>query len=201
MRPSRTSPRVAAMPSGAGGHPLRRRPRRLVADQVSPTPTAARSRRRSAASPSGTGGRRSGPLGPASPTSRRGCGSRSAARSTISLDEFEAVAMPARPRKKTTVESLHGRRSANHLRPWFGTTDLERLSRSPEEFERYAAAKMRRRALAEDRPQPPRAARADVQDGPAVAVGVGEPARPRREAAARATLETETHRRGDDRRL
>ena len=32
---------------------------------------------------------------------------------------------------------------ANHLRPWFASHDLARLSRSPEEFERYAVAKMR----------------------------------------------------------
>jgi integrase len=57
-------------------------------------------------------------------------------------DEFEAVAIPARPRKKTTVESYR-QTIANHLRPWFGESDLARLSRTPEEFEKYAVAKMR----------------------------------------------------------
>jgi integrase len=60
----------------------------------------------------------------------------------VLADEFEAVAMPARPRKKTTVESYR-QTIANHLRPWFEASDLARLSRSPDEFERYAVAKMR----------------------------------------------------------
>jgi site-specific recombinase XerD len=80
-------------------------------------------------------------LAPASPPSK---GLRKPARRTFSTlaDEFEAVAMEARPRKKTTVESYR-QTIATDLRPWFGTCDVERLSRSPEEFERYAVAKMR----------------------------------------------------------
>jgi integrase len=57
------------------------------------------------------------------------------------IDEFEAVAMPARPRKRTTIES-YTQIIANHLRPWFEHFDLDRLSRSPDEFEKYAVAKM-----------------------------------------------------------
>jgi integrase len=60
----------------------------------------------------------------------------------VLADEFERVAIPARPRKKTTVESYR-QTIANHLRPWFGESDLARLSRAPEEFEKYAVAKMR----------------------------------------------------------
>jgi integrase len=71
-------------------------------------------------------------------------GMRKPARRTFGqlADEFEAVAIPARPRKKTTVESYR-QTIANHLRPWFGESDLARLSRTPEEFEKYAVAKMR----------------------------------------------------------
>lgn len=45
-------------------------------------------------------------------------------------DEFEQVAMPARPRKKTTVESYR-QTLANHLRPWFASHDLARLRDPP----------------------------------------------------------------------
>src|SRR4051794_1167429 len=55
--------------------------------------------------------------------------------------EFETVALASRPRKKTTVES-YTMILSRHLRPAFDHMDLERLSRSPEEFERYAATKM-----------------------------------------------------------
>jgi integrase len=69
-------------------------------------------------------------------------GMRKPARSFDALaDRFEEVAMAARPRKKTTVES-YKQTTANHLRPWFGSMDLGRLAHSPDEFERYAAAKM-----------------------------------------------------------
>jgi integrase len=57
------------------------------------------------------------------------------------LDEFGAVALPAKPRKKSTLTEYQAM-IRNHLRPAFGTDDLVRLSRSPEAFERYAADKL-----------------------------------------------------------
>ncbi len=56
-------------------------------------------------------------------------------------DEFEAVALAARPRKKSTVIDYKAT-LRNHLRPVFGHLNLARLSRSPEAFERYAADKI-----------------------------------------------------------
>ena len=56
-------------------------------------------------------------------------------------DEFEAVALEARPRKKSTVIDYRAT-LRNHLRPVFGEHDLARLSQSPETFERYAADKI-----------------------------------------------------------
>ena len=56
-------------------------------------------------------------------------------------DEFEAVALAARPRKKSTLVDYKAT-MRNHLRPAFGTLDLGRLSQSPEAFERYAADKI-----------------------------------------------------------
>ena len=56
-------------------------------------------------------------------------------------DEFEAVALAARPRKKSTVVDYKAT-LRNHLRPAFGSLDLGRLSQSPEAFERYAASKI-----------------------------------------------------------
>lgn len=56
-------------------------------------------------------------------------------------DEFEAVGLTTRPRKKSTVIDYRAT-LRNHLRPVFGYLDLERLSRSPESFERYAADKI-----------------------------------------------------------
>ena len=57
-------------------------------------------------------------------------------------DEFEAVALEARPRKKSTVVDYKAT-LRNHLRPEFGSRDLVRLSQSPEAFERYAADKIK----------------------------------------------------------
>jgi len=58
------------------------------------------------------------------------------------LDEFEAVALVAKPRKKSTV--VHYRATIrNHLRPAFGSDDLGALSRSPDRFERFAADKLK----------------------------------------------------------
>jgi integrase len=57
------------------------------------------------------------------------------------IDEFEAVALPAKPRKKSTLVD-YGCTIRLHLRPTLGHFDLERLSRSPEEFERYAGQKI-----------------------------------------------------------
>jgi hypothetical protein len=57
-------------------------------------------------------------------------------------DEFEAVGLGARPRKKSTVIDYKAT-LRNHLRPVFGELDLERLSRSPEAFERYAAGRIK----------------------------------------------------------
>jgi integrase len=56
-------------------------------------------------------------------------------------DEFEQVALEARPRKKSTVVDYKAT-LRNHLRPEFGTRDLVQLSQSPEAFERYAADKI-----------------------------------------------------------
>ena len=50
-------------------------------------------------------------------------------------DEFEAVGLTTRPRKKSTVIDYRAT-LRNHLRPVFGHLDLERLSRSPESFGR-----------------------------------------------------------------
>lgn len=57
------------------------------------------------------------------------------------IDEFEAVALSAKPRKKSTLVD-YGCTIRLHLRPTLGHLDLERLSRSPEEFERYAGQKI-----------------------------------------------------------
>ncbi len=56
-------------------------------------------------------------------------------------DEFEAVGLTAKPRKKSTVIDYKAT-LRNHLRPAFATHDLGRLSQSPEQFERYAADKI-----------------------------------------------------------
>jgi integrase len=70
-------------------------------------------------------------------------GMRKAKRRTFGelLDEFESVSLAAKPRKRST---LVGYRSdiRVHLRPEFEREDLERLSRAPERFERYAAEKI-----------------------------------------------------------
>jgi hypothetical protein len=58
------------------------------------------------------------------------------------LDEFVAVALEAKPRKKSTTIDYQAT-IRNHLRPWFGDMDLVRLSQSPEAWERYAAAKLK----------------------------------------------------------
>lgn len=55
--------------------------------------------------------------------------------------EFEEVALPARPRKKTTVES-YKMMLRLHLRPAFDHQDLQRLSQSPQEFDRYIGSKL-----------------------------------------------------------
>ena len=51
------------------------------------------------------------------------------------------MGLTTRPRKKSTVIDYRAT-LRNHLRPVFGYLDLERLSRSPESFERYAADKI-----------------------------------------------------------
>ena len=56
-------------------------------------------------------------------------------------DEFVAVGLEARPRKKSTVVDYKAT-LRNHLRPAFDDLDLARLSQSPELFERYAASKI-----------------------------------------------------------
>jgi integrase len=57
------------------------------------------------------------------------------------LDEWEAVALAAKPRKRSTLIAYRNDIRL-HLRPAFGADDLERLSLSPERFERYAAEKL-----------------------------------------------------------
>jgi site-specific recombinase XerD len=51
------------------------------------------------------------------------------------------VSLKARPRKTSTVAGYR-EMIRNHLRPWFGETDLARLSQQPEAWERYAATKL-----------------------------------------------------------
>src|SRR6187200_2138331 len=70
-------------------------------------------------------------------------GMRKPARRTFDdlADEFEQVALEARPRKKSTVVDYKAT-LRNHLRPEFGNRDLVKLSQSPEAFERYAADKI-----------------------------------------------------------
>lgn len=58
------------------------------------------------------------------------------------LDEFEAVSLAAKPRKKTTLIDYRAT-IRNHLRPEFGTEDLAKLSQRPEVFERYAGEKVK----------------------------------------------------------
>lgn len=58
------------------------------------------------------------------------------------LDEFEAVTLLAKPRKKSTLVAYRSDIRI-HLRPAFEAEDLDRLSRSPERFERYAADKIK----------------------------------------------------------
>lgn len=57
------------------------------------------------------------------------------------LDEFDAVALTAKPRKKSTLVDYRAT-IRNHLRPAFGTEELGALSRSPEAFDRYTAGKL-----------------------------------------------------------
>lgn len=70
-------------------------------------------------------------------------GMRKAPRRTFGdlADEFEAVALAAKPRKRTTLIDYRAT-LRNHLRPAFATDDLGQLSRQPERFERYAADKL-----------------------------------------------------------
>lgn len=70
-------------------------------------------------------------------------GMRKPARRTFAdlADEFVAVGLAARPRKKSTVVDYTAT-LRNHLRPVFDNHDLGRLSQSPELFERYAADKI-----------------------------------------------------------
>lgn len=78
---------------------------------------------------------------PSSPRSSGGCASRKPARRHLA-GEFIAVALPAKPRKKSTLIDYKAT-IANHLRPAFGTNDLGTLSQSPEAFERFAATKIK----------------------------------------------------------
>lgn len=57
-------------------------------------------------------------------------------------EEFDAVSLAAKPRKRTTLIDYRAT-IRNHLRPAFGEYDLERLSRSPEAIERYVADKLK----------------------------------------------------------
>ena len=57
------------------------------------------------------------------------------------LDEFEAVSLAAKPRKKTTLIDYRAT-IRNHLRPAFGAEDLAKLSQRPEAFVRYAGEKV-----------------------------------------------------------
>lgn len=57
------------------------------------------------------------------------------------LDDFEQVALSAKPRKKSTLIDYRAT-IRNHLRPAFGADELGELSRRPEAFERYAAGKL-----------------------------------------------------------
>jgi integrase len=57
-------------------------------------------------------------------------------------DEFDAVSLAAKPRKKSTLIDYRTT-LRKHLRPAFGELDLTPLSRSPETFERYAGDKLR----------------------------------------------------------
>ncbi len=57
------------------------------------------------------------------------------------IDEVDAVALPAKPRKKSTLVDYRCTIRL-HLRPALGHFDLEKLSPSPEEFGRYAGDKI-----------------------------------------------------------
>ena len=57
------------------------------------------------------------------------------------LDEFDAVALPAKPRKRTTLIAYRSDIRV-HPRPAFGDDDLEKLVRAPERFEKYAVEKL-----------------------------------------------------------
>ena len=56
-------------------------------------------------------------------------------------NEFLEVAVPAKPRKKSTINEYRAM-LRNHLRPDFDNEELVSLSVRPERFERYAAAKI-----------------------------------------------------------
>jgi hypothetical protein len=56
-------------------------------------------------------------------------------------DEFEAVTLAAKPRKRTTLIDYRAT-LRNHLRPAFADEDLVSLSQRPEAFERYAGEKI-----------------------------------------------------------
>jgi integrase len=57
------------------------------------------------------------------------------------LDEFDRVALAAKPRKRSTLIAYRNDMRL-HLRPAFASDDLERLSHAPERFEEYAAEKL-----------------------------------------------------------
>jgi integrase len=56
-------------------------------------------------------------------------------------DEFDAVTLHAKPRKRSTLIDYRAT-MRNHLRPAFGSEDLLGLSQRPERFERYAGEKL-----------------------------------------------------------
>ena len=99
-----------------------------------PTPTDARCKKRSAPNPMG---RRKAERALGARLADVDKGMRKPARRTFAdlADEFVAVGLAARPRKKSTVVDYTAT-LRNHLRPVFDNHDLGRLSQSPELFER-----------------------------------------------------------------
>lgn len=96
----------------------------------------------------------------------------------VLCDEFLDVALPAKPRKKSTLIDYKAT-IRNHLRPAFGEDDLGALSRSPEAFERYAAERLGDGLSAKTVRNHLGALRTDLQASEAMAVGDGEPTRAR----------------------
>ena len=137
------------------GHPLRRRARRRVARQIRRrrrTPGARNARPRTRMGPEeGRAGARCSPRR----RRQRNAEAGAAGPSRDLADEFVAVGLAARPRKKSTVVDYTAT-LRNHLRPVFDNHDLGQAVPIPRTVRAVRRRQDRRRTVTEDRKKPPR---------------------------------------------